>query len=43
MTIVSEPAARKVCTPYHAIAMLPRMMAAMLAPITPKAARATTG
>ena len=39
----SEPAARKVCTPYQATAISPRMIAGMLAPSTPNEARLITG
>ncbi|MCY1235111.1 hypothetical protein D9M72_477150 [compost metagenome] len=41
MTSASE--ARKVWTPYQATAIRPRMMAGMLAPLTPKTARLMTG
>lgn len=39
----SDWAARNVCTPYQAIAMMPRMIAGMFAPRMPKIARFTTG
>ena len=41
--MLSDSAARNVCTPYQAIAMRPRMIAGMFAPLTPKMARFTTG
>ncbi len=41
--MLSEAAARKVCTPYHATAISPRMIAGMFAPRTPNDARLITG
>ncbi len=42
-TMFSDSAARKVCTPYQAIAMSPRMIAGMFAPRMPKTTRLMTG
>ena len=41
--MLRDSEARKVCTPYHATAMMPRMTAGMLAPLTPKTKRMVTG
>lgn len=41
--MLSDCAARNVCTPYQAIAMRPRMIAGTFAPSTPNTARLITG
>ena len=41
--MLSDSAARNVCTPYQAMAMRPRMIAGMFAPRMPKTTRLMTG